>query len=306
MTIKINQLKCLVMIVEHGSIRAASRALNISQPAVTRAIKELEVYLGAQIVHRSTQGITLTEPGQQLLCHANLVLRELHLAEESFKQASGHQYGSINIGIGASIACELMPQVIRKFREKYPYVKIKIQEGQLEAHIENLRHGKIDFAINTLQPNMELHDFQREKIMEIPFKLVVRKHHPTLGGSYSIEDLQDYDWVMPTTRSSYLNTVYDALSKHGKHLNNPITCESYLSTLAIISQTDCIGLVSETALEHYSYSSLLDEIPLNPPLPHATYYLVSRRSSQLTPVAQELAQLFMYQARPLFTGREQP
>ncbi|SJL84434.1 LysR substrate-binding domain-containing protein [Vibrio palustris] len=306
MAIKINQLKCLVTVAEHGSIRAASRALAISQPAVTRAIRELEAYLGAQIVIRGTQGITLTEPGEHLLAHAHLVLRELHLAEESFKQATGHQYGTVNVGIGASVACELMPQVIRKFREKYPHVKIKIQEGQLEAHIESLRQGKLDFAINTLQPNMELHDFKREKIMEIPFKLVVRKNHPQLNGECSIEELQDYDWIMPTTRSSYLNTVYDALSQHSRHLKNTITCESYLSTLAIVSQTDCIALVSETAFDHYTYSNQLDEIILDPPLPLATYYLVSRKSSQLTPIAQALAQLFMYQTRPLFSSAEQP
>ncbi|MGO1297585.1 MAG: LysR substrate-binding domain-containing protein, partial [Vibrio sp.] len=174
------------------------------------------------------------------------------------------------------------------------------------AHIESLRQGRLDFAINTLQPNMEIHDFKREKIMDLPFKLVVRKNHPQLNGACSIEELQDYDWIMPTTRSSYLNTVYDALSKHGRHLKNTITCESYLSTLAIISQTDCIGLVSETALDHYRYAELIDVIPLDPPLPLATYYLVSRKSSQPTPIAQELAQLFMYQTRPLFSGREQP
>lgn len=301
MALKINQLRTLSMIARCGSIRGASRILGVSQPALTKTMRDLEENLGTQVVIRGSQGVTLTSIGEQLLSHANLILREIDIAEEYVKQVLGQHEGTINIGIGASVACELMPKVIRKFRLKYPNVKIKIQEGQLDLHIEQLRQGKLDFAINTVQSNLSLHDLSQEKIIEMPFRLLARKGHPKLN-EHKLEELLECDWIMPTTGMSFLNTINDILSLHGKQLNHSITCESYLSALSIISQTDCIGPVSSAAIEHYTYASELEEIILDPPLPLATYYLVCRKNSQLPPLASELAQLFKYQSRPLFTG----
>ena len=301
MSLKLNQLRAFAEIAECGSIHAASRALGLSQPAVTKALRDLEESLGNQVVIRGNQGITLTKAGEHLLSHTNLILRELLLAEESVKQCLGNEMGSVNIGLGASIACELMPEVICKFRQQYPKVNVKIQEGQLEAHIDQLRQGKLDFVINTLQSNLEYHEFTKHKLTEMPFKIIARKGHPKLKAK-TLEELQECDWVMPTTRSSYLNTVYDILSQNGHGLKHAITCESYLSTLAIITRTDCIGLVSHAAIKHYTYSNLLEEIELETPLPWATYYLLCRKASPLTPIANYLAELFLYQARPLFKG----
>ena len=299
MSLKLNQLRAFSEVAEWGSIRAASRSLGISQPAVTKSLRDLEESLGTQVVIRGNQGITLTAAGEQLLSHTTLILRELSLAEESVKQGLGNEYGTVNVGVGASIACELMPEVISKFRQLYPNVQVKIQEGQLEAHIDQLRQGKMDFVINTLQSDLEEYEFTKQKVMELPFKIIARKDHPKLKAK-TLEELQDCDWVMPTTRSSYLNTVYDILSQNGAQLKHAITCESYLSTLAIISHTDCIGLVSSTAVEHYTYAQQLEEITLDTPLPWATYYLLCRKSSPLTPIAHQLAELFLYQSRPLF------
>ncbi len=301
MSLKLNQLKAFAEIARQGSIRAASRALGVTQPAITKSIRELESSLATTLVIRGTQGVTLTASGEQLLSHTSLILRELALAEESVRQVIGDEYGSINLGLGASIACELMPEVISKFRQQYPNVKIKIQEGQLEAHIDQLRQGKLDFVINTLQSHLTDNEFSIQKVMDMPFKLIARKDHPKLNAT-NLVDLKDCDWVMPTTKNSYLNTVYDALSQEGGLLKSAVTCESYLSTLAVISKTDCIGLVSKTAIEHYTYAEELREIKLSPPLPLATYYLVRRKESPLTPIASRLADLFIYQARPLFQG----
>ncbi|MCR9385962.1 LysR substrate-binding domain-containing protein [Vibrio metoecus] len=304
MALKINQLRTISMIAKCGSIRGASRFLGVSQPALTKTLRDLENSLGTQVVIRGSQGVTLTPIGEQLLFHANLILREMDIAEEYIKQILGQHEGTINIGIGASVACELMPQVIRKFRMKYPHVRIKIQEGQLEMHIEQLRQGKLDFAINTVQSDLDLHEFTKEKVIEMPFKLMARKGHPKLK-EQNLEALLTCDWIMPTTGISFLNIINELLSMKGKRLMHSITCESYLSELSIISQTDCIGLVSSAAIEHYTYASKLAEIVLDPPLPLATYYLVCRKSSQLTPLASELAKLFKYQSRPLFTGINQ-
>jgi LysR family transcriptional regulator of abg operon len=298
MTLKLNQLKAFVEVAQQGSIRAASRELAISQPAVTKAIKELEESLEASLLHRHSQGIILTECGETLLTHATLILKEMMIAEESVRQCLGDTSGHVNIGIGVSIACELLPEVISRFRSRYPLVKLRIQEGQFETHIEHLRSGRLDFAINTVHSDMIDTEFSMEKIWKIPFKLVARKNHPQRSVR-KLEELAGCDWVLPTAKNSYILNVLEILAEHGASVKQAVTCESYLSTLSIISKTDCIGIVSEAALNHYTFADQLTEIQIDYPMPAAVYYLICRKSSPLTPAAAALAKAFLYQARPI-------
>ncbi|MDU4313501.1 MAG: LysR family transcriptional regulator, partial [Klebsiella michiganensis] len=147
--IKFHHIRAFVEVAREGSIRGASRALAISQPALTKAIKELEEGLSAQLFVRRSQGVALTENGESFYQHASLILEELRAAQDELLQRQGEQAGQINIGLGASVARSLMPSVICRFHQQHPLVKVRIMEGQLLAMINELRQGELDFTINT-------------------------------------------------------------------------------------------------------------------------------------------------------------
>ncbi|WP_417561108.1 LysR substrate-binding domain-containing protein [Marinomonas sp.] len=299
MALKLNQLKAFSEVARQGSIRAASRELGLSQPAVTKAIRELEESLGANVISRGSQGITLTKCGDSLLQHARLILAELSLAEDSIQQILGSQQGNVSIGVGASIACELLPEVIQKFRQECPKTKIKIKEGQLESHLEQLRNGEIDFAISTYHSGVKTSDIFKRKILDMPFVLVTRKGSP-YENARTLAQLQNCDWLLPTTHSSYLLNLFEKMTEQGLSINQSITCESYLAGLNIVAKTDCVALMSAAAIKQ---SILLDNITcidLKEPLPIASFYLMHRKSIALAPAAEKLAELFIKQAQPVF------
>jgi LysR family transcriptional regulator of abg operon len=147
--LKLHQLRAFVDVARQGSIRAASRISGLSQPALTKSIQELELSLGAKLFVRRQQGVVLTDIGDNFLRHASLVIEELRVAQEDIQQRLGLSGGQVNVGVGGSVARTIMPQVINQFHREYPLVKVRIVEGQLVSMVHELRHGALDFTINT-------------------------------------------------------------------------------------------------------------------------------------------------------------
>jgi LysR family transcriptional regulator, regulator of abg operon len=88
-SIKLHQLRAFVEVSRQGSIRAASRTSRLSQPALTKSIQELEQVLGAKLFIRRSQGVVLTDCGDNFFQHASLILEELRVAQEDIQQRAG-------------------------------------------------------------------------------------------------------------------------------------------------------------------------------------------------------------------------
>ncbi|HFK8977277.1 TPA: LysR family transcriptional regulator [Escherichia coli] len=169
--VKIHQIRAFVEVARQGSIRGASRMLNMSQPALSKSIQELEEGLAAQLFFRRSKGVTLTDAGESFYQHASLILEELRAAQEDIRQRQGQLAGQINIGMGASISRSLMPAVISRFHQQHPQVKVRIMEGQLVSMINELRQGELDFTINTYYQGPYDHEFTFEKLLEKQFAI---------------------------------------------------------------------------------------------------------------------------------------
>lgn len=98
--IKFHQIRAFVEVARQGSIRGASRTLNLSQPALTKSIKELEEGMAAQLFVRRSKGVALTECGEGFYHRANLILEELRAAQDDIRQRQGELAGQINIDGG--------------------------------------------------------------------------------------------------------------------------------------------------------------------------------------------------------------
>lgn len=208
--VKIHQIRAFVEVARQGSIRGASRMLNMSQPALSKSIQELEEGLAAQLFFRRSKGVTLTDAGESFYQHASLILEELRAAQEDIRQRQGQLAGQINIGMGASISRSLMPAVISRFHQQHPQVKVRIMEGQLVSMINELLQGELDFTINTYYQGPYDHEFTFEKLLEKQFAIFCRPGHPAIGAR-SIKQLLDYSWTMPTPHGSYYKQLSELL-----------------------------------------------------------------------------------------------
>jgi LysR family transcriptional regulator of abg operon len=297
MPIKLHQLKAFKEVAEKGSIRAASRSLGVSQPALTKNIKELEGALGVSLMNRGSHGVVLTMFGEDFLQHTWLILHELSLAQETIKQQLGMSGGVVRIGMGASmVASSLLPDVFAKFRQTFPLVKINLSEGQVEPHLLRLRQGELDFCINTANPELNGYEFTFEKLLDMEYWIFARKNHP-LAKATTLAELANCDWILPEMRSGYHKRVLDLLVREGLNPNVAIYSGSYLASVELLKKTDCLSVF---AVEKYNSHEIV-ALDLDMALPSASYHLIRRKGSPLSPLADRLANLFRQSCRPAYS-----
>jgi LysR family transcriptional regulator of abg operon len=295
-SIKMHQLRAFVAVARQGSIRAAGRFLSLSQPALTKSIKELEDSLGARLFVRRRQGVTLTECGEIFFKRASLILEELRVAQDDIAQRLGATSGQVNIGIGASIARTVMPAVIDRFHREFPDVRIRIAEGQLVSMIPELRQGELDFTINTYYPSAYDNELLYEKLMDKEYRVVCRRGHPQ-EKARSIQQLLDCDWTLPTPRGSYYKLLHEMFSELEVEPKISVVCETFMSCTSLLAKTDFLSVLSADIISDPLLGQSLVALDLDLPLPKATFHLIQRRDSTLSPMAAHLAQLFRIYCR---------
>ena len=292
---KIKFIEAFLATVSTGSIRAAARKLGLSQPAVSKAIKALEDEVGAPLMMRGTKGIDLTEYGKAFHIRATTISHESHKAIEEIRQMRGEMNGSVSILLSPAASMQLAPPVVRQFHREHPEVKIHIYEGLEASAVDKLRTGEIDFSVTSIAPTTTLSEkeFIIHPIIKIPMAIICRSDNP-LKDKTTLKDLLEADWVQigaggyltPLLRTFYL--------QHG--LEPPhvaVECHSFTSSLAMIENSDMLGIVPEAWISDVFYAGKFTKISVAEGLATNQLMMLMRRDKPLIPVAQKMSTLFL-------------
>ena len=170
------QLRAFVTLAQRGSFTLAAKELGLSQSAVSHSMKALESDLGCRLFDRLSKKVFLTQAGEQLLRHAQRILREMTLARESITQLG--KWGQARLRIGASTtACQyILPNVLRDFQKQYPHATVLIEPGDTPQTIDLLRSRTIDLAIS-LEPRRD-DDFDFAPLFVDELQFIVSPEHP--------------------------------------------------------------------------------------------------------------------------------
>jgi len=122
-------LRYFAEVADRGSFTAAARALHISQPSLSVAVKKLEEALGATLLHRSRQGVSLTRAGEILLEHVRQADRTLEAAKEELLALDTEPRGAFTLGAHESLAAYLLPGFMARFLERFPKIALSLQNG---------------------------------------------------------------------------------------------------------------------------------------------------------------------------------
>lgn len=139
--------KIFYTIAETGSISGAAKALYVTQPAVSKAIKNLEEALGLKLFERNARGVTLTSEGQVLYAHVAEAFKQLDEGEKLMKQLRERAYGAIRIGISNTLCKYYFIPHLKAFHQVYPKLKIEIVNRTSTETVKLLREGLLDCAI---------------------------------------------------------------------------------------------------------------------------------------------------------------
>jgi LysR family transcriptional regulator of abg operon len=242
MTMKLAALRALIEAIDTGSLRSAARRLGVSQPALTKMVRELERELGAPLLERSTTGVLPTAQGRVLYARALAATRELDEAAQQIGQMGGKMVGELSVGAVPLALLLLIPEAVRTFGREFPSMMLQLREELYVGQMNLLRNREVDLVIGPIPDNLPAGEFHVESLMPIEMAIVVGRGNPK-AKVRSLAQLQDSRWVYTSLsgHSGYAKTLFDL---HGLAPPAPAAVvNSTLGLMSLISYGDCVGLM---------------------------------------------------------------
>lgn len=282
MAIKIDMLKCFMMVATHGSLSEAADALGRTPSAVSMMLKLFEDHVGSALFETARKS-RLTPIGELILAEARREVAHFENTVSVIEGLSRSELGFLRLAVTPSVATTVLPAVIFKFVEKYPKVHIDLRDMDSATIARELDRERADIGIGSL-PVVE--GMQRTELFSDAFGLVCHKDHPLAK-----------NWNQLTWRTLGDQTII------ANGLCQQITDPEFAPILArsrlmVPNTASLLGLVRQgvgiTVLPQLVVANLLDEfafLPLADVTARRTVHLMSRRNNLLMPAAREFLKL---------------
>ena len=200
--LKLHQLETFVEVARHKSVSRAATSLNLTQPAVTRTLRELEMICGAALVEKEGRGIKITHQGETFLRHAGASLVAARNGLNAVANLGSSANDLIRIGALPTVSATVMPNSVKRFLETGLRNRLKITTGENRVLLDQLRNGELDLVMGRLPApenmrGLSFEHFYRDKVV-----FAVHHAHPLAGReSLSVNELVQWPFLMPPADS---------------------------------------------------------------------------------------------------------
>lgn len=191
----LRQLSYFLEVAEHSSFSKASHHLHLSQPTLSKMVKSLEDELGVLLFDRSTRRIHLTDAGEVVQAHAQMIMKSLENLSYALTDMTQMKKGKLTLGLPPVIGASFFPKIIAQFHQLYPNVKIQLVEEGGKLVEQSLLEGGIDLGVVVLPVDEEI--FEVVPLVERELMLVVNTDHPLANKSQvSLLDLKEESFIL--------------------------------------------------------------------------------------------------------------
>jgi len=210
----LHHLKVFLAVAEAGSISAGAQRLHISQPAVTREIRDLEASLGLPLFDRHPRGVKPTEGGQRLLQFAERIFALEQAAERDLRDLAGLGHGELALGASATLGAYWLPPLLNRFRAEHPGVFVSLQMSNTQEVLQQLDDALI--SLGFVEGPFPAEDYAHHLLARDRLLPVVGPAHPLAGrqGLYMAE-LQAHELYLREAGSGARASIEQAYRKHG-------------------------------------------------------------------------------------------
>lgn len=244
--IKFRHLQTFVEVARQKSVVKAAGLLHVSQPAVTKTIRELEEVLGVAVFERDGRGIRISRYGEVFLKHAGAALTALR---QGFDSVSRERTGAglpVRVGALPTVSTRIMPRAMTMFLREDTGARIKIVTGENAVLLEQLRVGDLDLVVGRLAAPEKMTGLSFEHLYSEQVVFCVRAGHPLLERDASIfSGLAAFPVLMPTRASIIRPFVESFLIANGiPALPNQIETVSDSFGRAFVRTSDAVWIIS--------------------------------------------------------------
>jgi DNA-binding transcriptional LysR family regulator len=280
---RLKQLRAFCCAAQTGSISKAAERLHLSQPSVTLQIQALERELGVTLFERRGPKIQLTPDGRNLYEISQPLVHGIDTLSETFAANSGQvSSGELSIAAGESTLLYLLPEFIKRFSEKYPGIRIKLQNVTGRDGLALLRADEADFAVGSFIEIPE--DITYHPVFSYDPMLIVPLNHPLAKKKQPrLEDISPHGLILPPRHLSTWSVVHTAFRQHDLDYHVTLEAGGWEIVKKYVELGLGISIVSGICL---TGEERLAAIAVDRYFPKRTYGVILRRGKFLTPQAR--------------------
>jgi DNA-binding transcriptional LysR family regulator len=259
------QLRALIAVTEAENFTLAARRLGVSQPAVYRAVSQLEEEAGRPLFERTSYGIVPTRPAQLLAQAAKLAFLELTQADADIADMTAAECGEIVIGATPLAKSYLLPKAIAAFRVVRPYLPLRIQEGPYDELMSALRRGDLDLLVGALRVPPPTDDIEQRVVFHDTVVLVGGNHHPFANSDgITVDELVKYPWVISPEGTPIRRHFDKIFLDAGRYPpRNIVETGSLILMRELLDETDHLGCTSGLQAEAEIKRGLMRALPFD-------------------------------------------
>jgi len=256
--LRLKDLHTLQTVAEIGSMARASQRLSLSQPAISKAISDMEHTLGAPLLDRSARGVELTEHGRILVARTRVIFDEMQQGVKEIEHLNDPTQGEVRIGAIEPVA-PILSDIIHRLARRYPRISYQITVGDTDMLARKLRDRTLDVVVTRWNALTQADDLVAETLYTSILAIVADKSHPMAARKrLTLLELMQEQWTLPP-RDTFLGRVVADLFER-KRLVLPssiVTSTSTLMRLSLMANGGFLSVLPTSVLRHRSYKPWL-------------------------------------------------
>ncbi|KQB51936.1 LysR family transcriptional regulator [Pseudomonas endophytica] len=262
------------------NMHATAQEMNISQPAVSKMLREIEHQLGFDVFQRLPRSMSLTDLGSHVARFAQIALNDTQqfVGQINHLRQGGH--GFLKVGTIYAATAIAVPTAIVEVKQQWPLLSIEVLEGTSANMLTMLEHKELDLVVArfTLDRHRELFDFQA--LAPEPLCLVTGSQHPLAGASeIPLTDLGSWPWVVYPTGTPMRARLERAFVEAGMQTpENTVETVSLQTTMQLLQTAPMVAMLAESMAEPEVQAGRLTRLALPFPLVLADYGIITRRN----------------------------
>jgi LysR family transcriptional regulator, pca operon transcriptional activator len=299
--IKFRHLQTFLEVARQRSVGRAADVLHVSQPAVTKTIRELETVLEVRLFEKDGRGIRITRFGEVFLRHAGASVAAIQQGIDSVSRAQASSGPPLRIGALPTVSARIMPNAIQLFLDEKTGSPVKIVTGENQVLLEQLRVGVLDLVVGRLAAPEQMVGLSFEHLYSEQVVFVVRRGHPLLEGkSFNFARIRDYTILMPTRGSVIRPFAERFLLAHGI-AELPVEVETVSDSFgrALLRRSDAIWIISEGVVAGDLEDGALAALPIDTSETRGSVGLTTRTDVPGSPAVEIVARTLRETVREL-------
>jgi DNA-binding transcriptional LysR family regulator len=298
--LKLRDLETLLAVAQAGSMAKAAKHLSVSQPAVSKAMSELEATLEVPLFDRTPSGVEITGYGRALVKWANAVFDDIRQGVKEIEFLADPSSGELRIGATEPMIAGILPVILARLAGRYPRMGFQITPyGARARQYRDLRERRIDLTLGrVLDPSSE--EFRTEILFDEPLLVVAGAANPLVKRRrITLAELSDAPWTLPYRDTVAGQLMADAFEASGLEFpRSGIMCNSVQMHCALLATGPYLAMLPKSLLR-FGHFDAMRVLPVALPVRPIPVGITALRNRTISPIVELFVECARDVAKPL-------